>query len=250
MDVERPIPNSSHGDQISQDPVHPGLIHSSAINPGETATVSASAQAPAPAQAPAAQPAARAKTRTLVADRPPRAADLGFPAVLDHELVSVALADPAAPVTIFRWADDGPRAVALIPLDAQVWARAGRVTLIGSDGAAHRLTLLAADEYTDHRIGEHWPLGEPEGRAKRVAAATLRDLGDVLTFPVWLAHSAHLSGERNTVTKKFLRELAAASPGTVIQHDQTSSHPQGRPGQLRPYDHRGLVGKEGYPKEL
>jgi hypothetical protein len=157
MDVERPTPNSSHGDQVSQDPVHPGLIHSSAIAPGETATVSASAQTPV------AQPAARAKTptlttRTQVADRPPRAADLGFPAVLDHELVSVALADPAAPVTIFRWAGDSPRAVALIPLDAQVWARAGRVTLIGSDGAAHRLTLLAADEYTDHRIGEHWPL--------------------------------------------------------------------------------------------
>lgn len=244
MNLEGPSPNSPHGDQLSQDPVHPGPIRSGAATPGETATVSASARTPA------AQPAARPRTRTLVADRPPRAADLGFPAVLDHELVAVALADPAAPVTIFRWAGDGPRALKLIPLDAQVWARAGRVTLIGSDGAAHRLTLLAPDEYTDHRIGEHWPLGEPEGRAKRVAAATLRDLGDVLTFPVWLAHTAHLSGERNTAAKRFLRDLAAASPGTVVQHNQTSGTPQSRPGQLRPYEHRGLIGKEGYPKEL
>jgi hypothetical protein len=195
-----------------------------------------------------ARPAQRRRTR--LADRPPRAGALGFPAVLDHELVAVKVTASATPITVFRWVDGRAEPYPMLPLHAVVWARAGRVTLLGADDLAHRLTLLAEEEHGEHRIGEHWPLGEPEGRARRVATATLRDLGDVLTFPVWLTRTSNVSARRNLITKRFLRELAAVSPDTVIQHNQTFGTPPGRPGQLRPYDHRGLVGQEGYPKEL
>lgn len=190
------------------------------------------------------------RRRTRSAERPPRAAELGFPAVLEHELVAVTVTASRTPVTVHRWADGRVRPDPMLPLHAVVWARAGRVTLAGADDLVHRLTLLAEDEYGEHRIGEHWPLGEPAGRARRVAAATLRDLGDVLTFPVWLARTSHISARRNLITKRFLRELVAVSPDTVVQHNQTFGTPPDRPGQVRPYDHRGLVGHEGYPKEL
>jgi hypothetical protein len=252
MDAEKMTPDSA-GEQVSLDPVHPGVIRPAAAGPTSAGPQAPRATAPRAAarrtpRSAADRPAQR--RRTQLAERPPRAAELGFPAVLEHELVAIGIADSATPVTVTRWFDGGPQTAHMRPLHAVVWARAGRVTLVGADDVSHRLTLLAEDEYGQHRIGEHWPLGESESRTKRVAAATLRDLGDVLTFPVWLVHSANTSGERNVITKKFLRRLAAVSPDTVIHHNQTFGTPPARPGQLRPYDHRGLVGQEGYPKEL
>jgi hypothetical protein len=223
MDIENEnmnIPDGEDGEQVSLDPVHPDRVHPDPVH-----------ERPAP----------------------PKAVDLGFPAVLDHRLVAVGLTASTAsttPVTIYGWADGGPETTTLLPLHAQVWARAGRVTLVGPDGLTHRLTLLAEDEYGNRLVGEHWPLGESDSRTKRVASAALHDLGDVLTFPAWLARTAHTSGERNAVTGEFLRKLTAASPDTVIQRNQTFGTPQATPGQLRPYDHRGLVGHEGYPGEL
>ena len=229
MDIENSAKNSPEGDRVSLDPVHPGLIHST----------------PEPAVK-----STKATTATMAETGPPRAVDLGFPAVLDHRLVALGVSSSTTPVTIYGWADGQPEAVPMMPLDVQVWARAGRITLIGSDGRSHRLTLLAAVEYMSHRIGERWPLGESGAWTKQVALATLHDVGHALTFPVWMARTAHISGARNAATNEFIRKLAAASPGTVVQRNQTFGTPQTKPGHLRPYDHRGLVGHEGYPGEL
>ena len=181
---------------------------------------------------------------------PPLAVDLGFPAVLDHRLVAVGVSPSTTPVTIYGWADGRSDVMPMMPLDVQVWARAGRITMVDSHGQTYRLTMLSKEESAGHRIGEHWPLGESANRAKQVAKATAHDVGHALTFPVWLAHTTHLSGARNAAAGEFLRKLAVASPGTVVQRNQTFGTPPTKPNHLRPYDRRGLVGHEGYPGEL
>ncbi|HEV2638434.1 MAG TPA: hypothetical protein VGX23_25030 [Actinocrinis sp.] len=236
--------SGSAGEPFSMDPVHPDLLRPD-VNADAAAALAAEFRRARSAEE---RPAHR--RRTQLAERRPRATDLGFPAVLEHEVVGIEIGAAPRPIIVHRWVDGRPRAFPMRPLHAVVWARAGRVTLIGDDDVTHRLTLLAPDEHGAHRIGEHWPLNEPENRAKRVAAATLRDVGEVLIFPVWLARTAHLSAERNAMTKRFLRDLAAASPDTVIQHNQTFGTPAPTPGQVPPFEHRGLLGHEGYPKEM
>jgi hypothetical protein len=230
MDIDSTAPNTPDQDQISLDPVHPGTIHA----------------------APAAK---RIQVATLTDkpaqdDKPPEAAELGYPAVLEHRLVAIGVSASTTPVTIYGWADGQSDVTPMMPLDVQVWARAGRITMLDSHGKTHRLTILAKEEYAGHRIGERWPLGESANRAKQMAMATAHDLGHALTFPVWLAHTTHISGARNAATGEFLRKLVAASPGTIVQRNQTFGTPPTKPDHLRPYDRRGLVGHEGYPGEL
>lgn len=241
MDIEGTTPNSpdddrTSDDRISMDPVHPGPIHSA--RPAQ----------PAPAHGATGRPAPR--RRAKIDNTGPEAAELGFPAVLEHELVAVGINSSATPVTIHGWADGKAEETALSPVNAHIWARAGRVTLVDSEGRMHRLTLLSKEEYAGHRVGEHWPTGEPANRTKRVASAALHDLGDVLTFPVWLARTAHTSGARNAAMSEFVRKLAAASPATNVHRNQTFGTPTTQPDHLHPYDHRGLMGHEGYPREL
>lgn len=177
---------------------------------------------------------------------PRRAADLGTPAVLEHRVVALEACGGSSPLIVHSV--DGERA--MMPLEAQVWARAGRMTVVAHDGSELRLTVLCPHEAENLRLGEHWPVGEPEGRARRVASAAMHDVGDVLTFPAWLARTARLSGRRNAALHALVLRLRKASPGTAVFYGQTAGFEHPRPEQLRPYDHRGLVGREGYPTEL
>jgi hypothetical protein len=259
MDIKSTTPNTPDQDQISLDPVHPGTIHAA---PAPARTVQTASVAPAATayQSASATPAAkRTKVATLtddahtgatLTDTPPEAAELGYPAVHNHRLIAVGVSSSATPVTIYGWADGQSDVTPMMPLDVQVWARAGRVTMLDSNGQTYRLTLLSKEEAVGHRIGEHWPLGEPSNRAKQMAKATAHDVGHALTFPVWLARTTHLSGARNAAAGEFLRKLAVASPSTVVQRNQTFGTPPTKPNHLRPYDRRGLVGHEGYPGEL
>lgn len=181
---------------------------------------------------------------------PPPASDLGAPAVLDHQIVAVEVGSAAGPVAIHRWTGDQVCTQLLTPTQAQVWARAGRLTLATTAGEELALTMLAPEEATTATLGAHWPLGEPESRAKRIAAAAAHDVGDVLTFPAWLARTAHRSGERNRQLDRMVHEIRAASPSTSVYYGQTFGHMHARPEQHHPYDHKGLVGREGYPDEL
>jgi hypothetical protein len=242
MDIESTTPNTGEQDQISLDPVHPGTTHA------------ASAPSRMVQSATATPTAKRTQVATLtdgaLADQPPEAAELGYPAVHNHRLIAVGVSSSSTPVTIYGWADGQSDVTPMMPLDVQVWARAGRVTMLDSHGQTYRLTLLSKEEAAGHRIGERWPLGESENRAKQVAKATAHDVGHALTFPVWLARTTHLSGARNAAAGEFLRKLAVASPSTVVQRNQTFGTPPTKPNHLRPYDRRGLVGHEGYPGEL
>jgi hypothetical protein len=143
---------------------------------------------------------------------------------------------------------DGDRDVR--PLEAHVWARAGRLTVVSEDGTEMRFTVLCSDECGGLRLGERWPAGESESRTRRMAAAAMRDVGDVLTFPAWLARTTRLSGERNATLHGLVRRLRGASPGTAVFVGQTAGFEHHRPEHQHPYDHRGIVGREGYPKEL
>ena len=190
-------------------------------------------------------PRSRPSTVTAMMQRRP-AADLGTPAVLDHRVV--ALEAGAGPSPLIVHTVDGDRAV--MPLAAQVWARAGRLTVLADDGAELKLTVLCPQEAEGLRLGERWPAGEPESRARRVAAAAVHDVGDVLTFPVWLARTAKLSGQRNAALHTLMCKLRKASPGTAVFYTNTFAFEHHHPEQERPYDHRGIVGREGYPTEL
>ena len=177
---------------------------------------------------------------------PRRAGELGTPAVLDHRVVALRAGSGSRPLIVHTV--DGDRAV--MPLEAQVWARAGRMTVIAHDGSELKLTVLGAAEAEGLRLGEHWPVGEPDGRVRRLASAAVHDVGDVLTFPAWLARTTRLSGRRNAALHALVCSLRKASPGTAVYYGQTSGFEHRRPEQERPYDHRGIVGREGYPTEL
>jgi len=181
------------------------------------------------------------------AERP--ASDFGSPAVLDHHVVALEVGSGQTPLIVHAAGGD----LVMTPLEARVWARAGRLTVVVDDGSELRLTVLCAEEYEDYeglRLGEGWPVGEPESRAKRVASATVREIGDVLTFPAWLARTTRISGQRNAAMHALVRRLRKASPGLVVHVGQTFGFEHHRPEQEHPYDHRGIVGREGYPKKL
>ena len=180
----------------------------------------------------------------------PKAAGLGTPAVLDHNVVAIEAGAAASPVAVHVWREDQVETVLLHPVEAQVWARAGRLTLTCPNGTEHRFTVLAPSEGAELRLGARWPARRPEGRAARIATSAAHDIGDVLTFPAWLARTAHVSGERNRALQDLVRRIRAASPSTVVSFGQTFGHLHSQPHQHRPYDHRGLMGHEGYPDEL
>jgi hypothetical protein len=181
---------------------------------------------------------------------PPLARDLGVPAILLNQVVALEVGSCACPVGIHRWAGDRVRTILLTPTQAQVWARAGRLTLISAEGDEYRLTVLAAEEGASAALGAHWPLHEPAGRVRRIASAAAHDVGDLLTFPAWLARTAHISGGRNQQLARLINRLRKASPATAVHYGQTFGHLRSAPDQFHPYDHKGLVGHEGWPHEL
>ena len=180
------------------------------------------------------------------ADTPRPAAALGTPAVLEHRIVALEPGSGSKPLIVHT--AEGERAV--MPLEAQVWARAGRLTVVEHDGTELKMTVLGKDEAEGLRLGDHWPLGEPESRGKRMAAAAAREVGDVLTFPAWLARTTRVSGQRNAAMHALVRQIRKASPGTAVFYTNTFAFEHHHPEQERPYDHRGIVGREGYPTEL
>jgi len=113
-----------------------------------------------------------------------------------------------------------------------------------------RVPVLGRNEGAGLRLGEHWPRGEPESKAKRAAAAAAHDVGNVVAFPVWLNRTTRRSGERNAAMHALVRRLRQASPHTRVYYGQTVGFEHGTADQDRPYDHRGMLGKEGYPTEL
>lgn len=174
------------------------------------------------------------------------AADHGTPAVLEHRVVALSVVPSDEPLRMCTDEGEFP----LIPLQAQVWARAGRLTVVTHDGSEHKLTVLGPKEGGDLRLGEHWPRGEPDSKAKRAAAAAAHDVGNVVTFPAWLNRTTRRSGERNAAMHALVRRLRQASPSTRVYYGQTVGFDHGTDDQERPYDHRGVLGKEGYPKQL
>jgi hypothetical protein len=189
-------------------------------------------------------PTPRTRPSTVTAMMQPRtAADLGTPAVLDHRVVALEAGHGPSPLIVHTV--DGDRAV--MPLEAQVWARAGRLTVVAHDGSELKMTVLCPHEAEGLRLGEHWPVGEPENRVMRVASAAAHDVGDVLTFPAWLARTARLSGRRNAALHGLVCRLRKASPGTTVYYGQTTGFDHRRPEQERHHDHRGILGREGYP---
>jgi hypothetical protein len=224
--LARSDPNPSESAVHGPDPVHPGVTDSPRVHTGVQSHPQAGH------------------------GEPPRASDLGAPAVLDHQVVAVEVGSTAGPVAIHRWTGDRVGTQLLTPTQAQVWARAGRLTLVTSAGEELALTMLSPEEGATAALGAHWPLGEPESRVLRVATAAAHDVGDLLTFPTWLARTAHRSGERNRQLARVVHEIRTASPSTVVYYGQTFGHMHARPDQHHPYDHKGLVGHEGYPDEL
>ena len=180
------------------------------------------------------------------ADSPRPASALGTPAVLEHRVVALEPGSGSKPLIVHT--AEGERAV--MPLEARVWARAGRLTVIAHDGTEMKMTVLGAQEAEGLRLGDHWPLGEPESRGKRVVSAAAREVGDVLTFPAWLARTTRISGQRNTAMHALIRQIRKASPDTAVFIGQTFGFEHHRPEYEHPYDHRGPLGREGYPKEL
>ena len=202
---------------------------------------------------PAAAPHQRADVAAPAPATPsgaPNAVGLGTPAVLDHHVVAVEAGATASPVAVHVWRDGRVETILLHPVEAQVWARAGRLTLTCPNGIEHRFTVLAPAESEGLSLGARWPVGRPEGRAARIASSAAHDLGDVLTFPAWLARTAHISGDRNRTLQDLVRRIRQASPATGISFGQTFGYLHPRADQHRPYDRRGLVGHEGYPGEL
>jgi hypothetical protein len=174
------------------------------------------------------------------------AADIGTPAVLDHRVVALEAGSGENPLIVHT--ADGDRT--MMPLTAQVWARAGRLTVVAHDGSELKMTVLGVDEAQGLKLGAHWPLGEPDGRVKRVASAAVHDVGDVLTFPAWLARTTRISGQRNAAMHALIRKLRKGSPDTKVFIGSTFGSEHHRPELEHPYDHRGIVGREGYPTEL
>ena len=220
------------------DPAHPGLsmpTHGVVTHSPDAAAT----QQPTPMSSTAAGTGGR-----------PLASALGVPAVLEHQVVAVEVGSAASPVAVHRWTGEQVSTLLLTPTQAQVWARAGRLTLATAEGQELPLTILAPQEGATAALGAHWPLGEPDSKVRRFASAAVHDVGDVLTFPAWLARTAHLSGERNHELARLVNRIRTASPSTVVYYGQTFGHLHARPEQHHPYDHRGLVGHEGWPGEL
>jgi hypothetical protein len=218
-----PAPSTTSG---GLDPVHP--------------TVAAPQQSANGAPAAAPEPASGA----------PKAAGLGTPAILGNNVVAIETGAQASPVAVHVWREDRVETILLHPAEAQVWARAGRLTLTCPNDVEYRFTVLAPSESGELTLGDRWPARRPEGRAARIASSAAHDIGDVLTFPAWLARTAHTSGERNRTLQDLVRRIRTASPTTGISFGQTFGYLHHRPDQHRPYDRRGLVGHEGYPGEL
>ena len=204
-----------------------------------------------PAQARPAKPATVVTTTTMdpragAAGEGRGAAEFGAPAVLDHRVVALEAGSGSSPLIVHTV--DGDRR--MTPVSAQVWARAGRLTVVADDGSELRVTVLGADEFQGLRLGQRWPVGESDSRVRRVASACVHDVGDVLTFPAWLARTTRVSGQRNAAMHALVRRLRKQSPDTKVFIGQTFGSEHHRPELEHPYDHRGIVGREGYPTEL
>ncbi len=225
------------------DPVHPQPRPASA-------TAVTDGMRPAPAAGPGAGPAASPGRASVTPSKHEAdsafAADHGTPAVLRHRVVALSVVPGDEPLRLCTEDGEYP----LIPLQAQVWARAGRLTVVTHDGSEHRLTLLGPDEGESLRLGEHWPHGESESKAKRAVSAAAHDVGNVVSFPVWLNRTTRRSGERNAAMHALVQRLRQASPNTRVYYGQTVGFDHGTDEQDRPYDHRGPIGHEGYPKQL
>lgn len=187
-------------------------------------------------------------------DAPPRvsvplASNLGVPVVFDHRVAAVEVGGPISPVAVHRWTGERIETLLVHPGAAYIWARAGRITVACRSGAEHRFVVLAPQEYEGLDLGEPWPRHQPQGRAQRIALAAAHDVGDVLTFPLWLKRTAHVSGERNKATHVLIRHIFAACPELQISRDSTVGAEHAKPGQLSRYGQRGILGREGYPTE-
>lgn len=173
------------------------------------------------------------------------AVDHGWPAALDHEIV--ALSAGGSPPLVVHTVDGD---VDLVPRAVQVWARAGRMTVITQDDEEMKFVVLAPEEHEELELGERWPAREPENAGVRFAAAAARDIADIITFPMWLARTTKSSGERNEAMHTLVRRLRKCSPDTDVFVCQTYPFEHHDPARHHPYDHRGIVGHEGYPHEL
>jgi hypothetical protein len=231
----------------SLDPVHPAEGALDAPTSPHAPVAPSNGTAPTGATPDSATPLGA--NGTAAAARGPRAADFGIPAVLDHRVVAVEAGGATSPVALHGWHGGRIETTLLHPIEAQVWARAGRLTLICRSGAEHRLTILAPDECRKLDLGARWPR-QSDRRAVRIAVAAAYDLGEVLIFPAWLARTAHISGERNRLLKELVHNIRVASPTTTVCYAQSFPHQHAMPHLHHPYDHRGLVGHEGYPREL
>lgn len=217
------------------DPVHPQP---------RPASATAVADGMRPAEEPAEPASALEPTRHDA--RSELAADHGTPAVLEHRVVALSVVPGDEPLRLCTGEGEYP----LIPLQAQVWARAGRLTVVTQDGSEHKMTVLGPHEGAELRLGERWPHGEPDSKAKRAAVAAAHDVGNVVTFPAWLGRTTRRSGERNAAMHALVKRLRQASPDTRVYYGQTVGFEHATEEQDRPYDHRGIVGKEGYPRQL
>lgn len=174
------------------------------------------------------------------------AADHGWPAALDHEIVALSTPGGSTPLVLHTEEAD----IGLNPRAVQVWARAGRMTVVAEDGEEMKFVMLSPDEHEELELGERWPAHEPESAGLRFAAAAARDIADIVTFPVWLARTTKSSGERNAAMHSLVRRLRKCSPETDVFVCQTYPFEHHHPDRHHPYDHRGIVGHEGYPREL
>jgi hypothetical protein len=179
-------------------------------------------------------------------ERSSLASSNGTPAVLGHHVVALRVVEGPQPLRLCTEDGEYP----LVPLEAQVWARAGRLTVVTHDGAERKMTVLGADEGTGLHLGDRWPPGEHESRARRAASAAAHDVGHALTFPAWLNRTTRLSGQRNVALHGLVKRLRQASPGMAVYYGQTFGFEHASDDQHHPYDHRGLVGRHGYPTEL
>lgn len=147
----------------------------------------------------------------------PAAADRGVPAVLGSRVVALQVGYAAAPVAVHHWVHGRVESSLLIPVEAQVRARAGRLTFIEHDGTELKLTVLAPEEGACLPLGCHWPVVGPEPAQR---AASRENAGERLVLPSGIARAAHISGERNRVVAELVRRLREVSPATVVQYGQ------------------------------
>ncbi|HEY3871297.1 MAG TPA: hypothetical protein VGM10_23250 [Actinocrinis sp.] len=167
--------------------------------------------------------------------------------MFEHRVAALEVGSPVSPVAIHRWTGERLETVVVAPAAAYIWARSGRITVVCRSGAEHRFTVLAPEEYEGVDLGEPWPRHQPHSRAQRVALAAAHDVADVLTFPLWLKRTAHVSGERNRTARVLMRRIYAACPELRICQDATYGVEHDKAGQFSGYSQRGILGREGYP---